>query len=385
MLTQDSEKNQVFDESGFGEAGSSKTRLDSQTTTHDSNEADKTPEEFRIEVKPDWAQFTGQVEASKLFEITNLLEAATNEQLLTRKKSVTIGREFKYSARSPRSLTLAWSDIDIDKRIDCLISIPGKVLAAMECSQIWMLMSLLVEMKLRCTRLDIALDDWSKTLDPSKINAALAAGNYAYFKSKRFVSKYGDDFTYYFGSSESPRSTKFYNKHAESKGKIKSYRLETRFGSKVAHQVLMHWLAIKPIKDFDDAWEKQSAKYLIKSVVGSVDFLDRQSKPEEKNLNRLKRLDWWQEFIDKLKIEEGIHHTRQVPNPSLERSTTWLRRQVFRSLACVLTAFGAEAKEWIVNQLEEATGTLRERHQNLISQFRIEYEMYKSNPNVSFV
>jgi hypothetical protein len=204
-------------------------------------------------------------------------------------------------------------------------------------------------------------------------------------------TKFNGDWTVRLGHIESDRSTVIYNKEAESKGKIKAYRIEGRFRHKVAHKVLQGWLAIdheqtctsyvdkvgaRRIKS-DEDWEKESCNYLIGSVIGSFDFIDRQSKPNEKNLKRIPRLDWWQAFIDVLGCPDEIYHTRPVIVPTLERSAKWLKEQVSRAMYCVLAAFGDDAKDWFLNLMESAGGSLNEGHIQRLKQYTREYQIFK--------
>jgi hypothetical protein len=243
------------------------------------------------------------------------------------------------------------------------------------------LCAVLVEIGFRCTKLDIALDDYGKVIHPVDVLKALQVKNFTKFKSYRIIRGSDEGFTMYFGSAESTRQTKFYNKEAESKGRIKSYRLETRFNNKIAHNVLMKWLSIS---QKNEGWERYSAMYLIKSVVGSINFVDRESKPDEKNIKRLKRLDWWQAFIDTAGIDEVICHSLPTPKTSLEKATNWMTRSVMRRLVCVLAAFRNDGKDWLLQRLEEAKSSLKEKHQVDIEQYTREYAQYKDEVNYGF-
>ena len=141
-------------------------------------------------------------------------------------------------------------------------------------------------------------------------------------------------------------------------------------------------LAIDP-DELGKNWERESARWLMRSVVGSIDFIDRKNHSGEKNLSRIPRLDWWQAFID-LIDGEPIYHTATVPNPSLERSARWQMRQVMRSLVCVLSGFGEDGLDWFQNQIETARTSLNEKHMKLIAQYRQEYARYKDSCGVEF-
>lgn len=341
--------------------------------------------ENRLEVHIDWLQFAGEVEAGRLYSLLALVESFTNEELLLRPgKQTTIGyKEFRNSGRSHKSVRIGWDNQDGNGKCYCLISIPGKVLSAMKMRAVRDLALAIVMCGLHCTRLDIAVDDYGKRLKLMDMLTASEKKNYAKFrKPPRFVGSFDGAWAIYFGSRESARSAIVYNKEAESKGRIKAIRLEVRFGAKLAHEVLLQWLTIDP-DEWGEQWEYQSANWLMRSAVGSIDFIDRENHPGEKNLSRIPRLDWWQEFIDLVDGDE-IYHTALTIEPSLERTAKWHGRQVMRSLACVLTAFGEDAIDWFRNQIETAKTSLNERHMKLIKQFKKEYAEYKSNPVVEF-
>jgi hypothetical protein len=283
--------------------------------------------------------------------------------------------EYQNSGRSLKGVRVAWDNQDEDGKCCCLISIPGKVLSAMEMLDVRTLALELLSTGLHCTRLDPAIDDFGKRLNFGIVARTLKAGNYSKFKSWNLRESNGGGKTIYFGSRESARCTKLYDKFVESKGKINAYRLETKFNSKTAQQVLLGWLTIDP-DELGDTWETESARYLMKSVVGSINFIDRGAKPNEKNLSRLPRLEWWEEFVDMIGGE--IYHTAPVAETSLKKSTQWHKRSTLRSLVCILKALGKDAEAWIINQLEEADASLNAVHHHRIKQFKQEWVAYKS-------
>lgn len=379
----------VLRKSGLNvKAGGSNTRLNSHPTGFGLKKescCNTLLPKNRLEVHWDWWQFTGKVEAGKLYPLIEAVGRLANEEILLRPGKIgAIGwLEFQNSGRSPNSVRVLWDNHDENNKCRCLISIPGKVMSAMEMMTVRELAMLLMLSGLECTRGDIAIDDYGKRLNAMDFLKAGDDRNYAKFKNPpEFIGSTAGDWCIYFGSRESARSAKAYNKEAESKGRIKAIRFEVKFGAKVAHDVLLKWLSIDPDK-WGKCWERESAKWLMRSVVGSVDFIDRKNHPGEKNLSRIPRLDWWQAFID-LIDGEPIYHTAPVANPSLERSAKWQMRQVMRSLVCVLSGFGEDGLAWFQNQIETACASLTERHMKLIAQYRHEYAQYRDSCDVEF-
>lgn len=349
------------------ETGGSNTRLNSQAAS------------TGIEVSIDWLQFTGSISEDDLIETFKNLEQQTGEKLeLKPGKPTMCGRAWENSGRSPNGIKVAWdSQLDKDGKVPCFIAIPGGVNSALKPRIIWFLAKYLRDLDFACSRKDIAVDDFKKRLDRIKIIEALEMKNYSKFSKKKIVDSFDGQWSLYFGSRESARFSRLYNKDAQSKGKIKSLRLETQFNAKVANIVLDKWLEIDPEK-LGDRWESESAKFLMQSVVGSIDFIDRALNPNEKNVSRLKQLEWWKSFCE---LAGGvIYHTAPVPKQSLEKKVGWMKRYVFRSMKCVMEAMGKqEAEKWLEHSLKTAEEGFSSWHHVLTQQFSLEWEVDKVN------
>jgi hypothetical protein len=370
MVSQTSDLSQLEQEYFVScESRESNTRLNSQVTP------ETTLDGFGIGW--DWYQLTGKLEGGQLYPLIELIENATNEKILLRPGNpTTVGAKYQNSGMSFMGVKVAWDDKNANGDYRMLVSIPGKVLMKLTLRQQYDLASVLVGTGLKFTRSDGRMDDYGKTIKPIQVIAALEVGNYAKFKSKRLITKFQGDWTIYLGSSESARSTKYYNKEAQLKGEIKAWRWETRFGQTLAHKVMQEWLDIRP-EDYGDCWEQEASKFIARSIIGSIDFIDRESKPNEKNISRIPRLEWWEDFIDL--VGKGIYHTKPVIKTTLERVTGWMKKSVFRTMACVLWAMGRiDAQSWMIARLEEAELSMNKRHQKMIQQFTNEYEIYKN-------
>jgi len=368
--------------------GGSKTRLNSQLPPQRKNSQEvrmfanaattgkscDLESQGKIEAHIDWFQAAGEIAAGDLYPLFAKIEALTGQLVQLRPgKPTLVGKEYQNSGRSLQSVKFAWNNQDADGKIQLLISIPGKVISAMPMLWVREMAMEVILVGLECTRLDAAIDDYGKRLDFLAVADALLNDNKAKFRNYRFYYSDKGGISIRCGSPESPRSTNLYDKGIESKGEIDAYRGETRFGSKLAHDVLVGWLVIDPDKLGDD-WEAESAKYLAQSVVGSIDFIDRQSKPNEKNLKRIPRLDWWQEFVDLMEGE--IYHTAKVFKPTLEKVVNWGINQVFRTLVCVKKALGDDAEKWMDYQLQVAEIGLNSAHIHKSEQFKKEYKLY---------
>jgi hypothetical protein len=129
-----------------------------------------------------------------------------------------------------------------------------------------------------------------------------------------------------------------------------------------------------------DNWERQSASYLAKSVVGSVNFIDRAVKPDEKNLDRLPRLYWWEAFVELIGGE--IYHTAPIIQTSLDKAAQYHKRSTLRSLVCIIKALKSvdaeDAKAWVLHQFEAAEASLTAIHHHRIEQYAQEYRGWKN-------
>jgi DNA relaxase NicK len=211
--------------------------------------------------------------------------------------------------------------------------------------------------------MDIALDDFSKSISYEMVDAALASGNYTGFRkasSRRNYDAKGkiNGFTCTFGTRSSLRYTRFYDKDAESGGRIKSHRLETEVHDELAEKVLVDWLALEP-----ETFEQLSPGYLAGVVIGSVSFIGR---TEDKNVARMLLLPWWKEFIDKVGLE--IRHSIQSVQTSYERKRNWFTRQVSVTLAMFKKVMGIrQFKQYLEKELTDAEERFNHTHEAFIN------------------
>jgi DNA relaxase NicK len=179
-----------------------------------------------------------------------------------------------------------------------------------------------------CTRIDLALDDFTRTLlDLGEVRAAEQAGDFSGFrrsvvttsKSRQGV-KLGESITFGLrGKNGSGRQVQFYDKSLESKGEINSIRLEARFfkeHARIAFDVLA------------DAPTFEEFVGLIGSQIGgSIDFVKREG---ETHVSRMSRLAWWSRVVDVLgALEYRVRRTV----PPLQNSLEYLRDTWSKNLA----------------------------------------------------
>jgi len=179
------------------------------------------------------------------------------------------------------------------------------------------------------TRLDLALDDYGKTLDLDAVIGAVEAGNYAgaqccqVVKSgKRGGGRWG--VAVVLGSASSDKRVTIYDKEVESEGRIKAIRIEVRLRDDLARQA---WNKLFPTL-FDP---NLTAGY----VLGSISFLERRGR----HLSRARLLDWWQKFVSYVRTTPK--KLRRLPrHRTVEKALGWLRRQVAPTLTTLARVCG---------------------------------------------
>jgi len=179
---------------------------------------------------------------------------------------------------------------------------------------------------LRCSRIDIRCDDYGDRIRYTDVLAALEAGNFSGFISATCIRNFGSDgWTFNLGSRESEHYMRIYNKEAESNGDMKCRRVESEFkGDKAAY-----------IFDAIAAYDSCGAGLLGSWLLGKFDFVVK----AEKNLDRCKRLEWYQQFVDELATIPQVAIVERVKS-SVERKMLWIRKQVSKSLALIRRATG---------------------------------------------
>lgn len=215
------------------------------------------------------------------------------------------------------------------------------------------------------TRLDIAIDDYSKEIVPIKqmiqatenLNVAgFHAEKYKLVSSRKKV--YSDDKktfkihpidTHYFGSRQSEKFVRVYI-HPFAGG-VESLRYEVEF-KRVSANKIFEIIADYPY-DKNESRENNLvniSQNLASIALGAIDFVDRglTRNPDGSwdvaskvmHLSRCQRFDWWQNCINiiadglTLKIKKGS------PVKSIEKTVNWLKRQVVPSLASLMIGGG---------------------------------------------
>ena len=223
-------------------------------------------------------------------------------------------------------------------------------------------------------RIDIALDDYARSVKFSDVHAAAQSGNFAWAKSWHYYQsgRLGESLdetgeSVVFGSPQSDKRLTFYNKAVESGGELQCDRWEVRLRDFKAHQVFEQFACL-PRQQF----RLEAAQLLGAIVTGSIDFIDREQG--DKNLDRCPRLKWWQALIDR--VGEVVRLPAKKRELTVSRSVNWLIKSVAPTLAMLSEVFGFSTYEDLMQQLMEGgKRRLSRQHLNAIEIYRQEWEM----------
>jgi hypothetical protein len=312
-------------------------------------------------VSPDYLQFVVKLPSVLDFmDLCSSLEAFFDDSFTWALDSPSVhGRRFESSGRSVRGIMACFNPPTDQKNFcDCWVSLPGSVVSHVPASDFYDLCrSLAAFDHFAVTRFDVALDDYDKSIELEQVLEAAEAGNFAgsRYCDPRIPLKRGTlpgslGWCVYFGSPQSDKRLRFYNKAAESNGELDCYRWEVQFRAKHANEAFKTYI------------ETESDPMILAGLVtGCVSFVDRESGDR---LSRQSFLPWWSEFLDKVGGFIKIRLPRFVP--TIQRSKQWINRQVSTTLAAIRQVYGAYFKEWLDQQLHEGEMKLKDRHNNMI-------------------
>ena len=258
----------------------------------------------------------------------------------------TIGRRWDGYALAPNGALVCWRrlgdpGLPLAERPRCQLwwSLPGEVWRVTNSSQQRRLCQLVGMLGARVTRLDLAVDDWNRSLPLEEVGAAVKRGQclgYLRWAIVESSAKKGlpRGYSVTLGSPSSDRRLVFYDKLAESGGLIPTKRVELRLRDERAQGV---WERLE--KAGFDCYS------IAATVVGSVDF--RARRDNDKHAGRRPRLSWWSDFLRRISVTPAKLPPVGI-RKSLQRTLDWLARQVSGSLAIVSQVVGEKAVHQLV-------------------------------------
>jgi Replication initiation factor len=284
--------------------------------------------------------------------------------VISEDKGIWKGRYYKHTASTPSGIHCAYTPTSQNDSYHVRISIPAKSIRRIHQMLFWMECKRLNSIGLLPTRFDVALDDFEKRLEPETLLAAIAEGDHYHFRNAKFISQVGSKqgFTLYMGSRQSVKMVRYYDKDAESKGEINSYRLEVEAKDEYAASL---WSIMLMPHEWD---EDHYRELLLECVIGAIDFRDRTA---DSNQSRCPRLCWWQCFIDDCSSSGGLRLPRPAQKSSVSKTVTWVRRQVETSLAMLRDIMGSAGfRDFVTDCVESGRRRYSRQHEAVLHLFR---------------
>lgn len=184
---------------------------------------------------------------------------------------------------------------------------------------------------LKCSRIDLAIDDYSKKLHFQQLENAISNQHHSGFKVSRTVRNHGSRFngwTAYLGSRQSEFMVRVYDKYAESNGRINCIRWESEIKGDTAN-------ALFPLLLEFPVTEDEYQNMLINYAIGKIKFIDT----IDKNISRCPLLSWWAEWLEFIRcVPKKIF--LPLKQPTLARTKQWLQKSVSKSLAMIKESLG---------------------------------------------
>ena len=216
------------------------------------------------------------------------------------------------------------------------VSIPGQALSRIDILDlaIWLngIKSCPILGEIRCTRMDAAFDDYTKLLFSEKtLNTAFYDHSIIQLRNHTHKAIYSgnpkvpEEFGWSHSWGSGRKQIIFYNKEAESKGRIKSHRCEVRYKEADARVAFEELLKL-PMEEF----EGFSVKFLSKLIVGVCEFMHF-PKGREHGTRDGVRLAWWERMYRL--VDDKVRFSREVTKTNFKRKKSWIEKQVAASLS----------------------------------------------------
>jgi DNA relaxase NicK len=276
------------------------------------------------------------------------------------------GKAFQHHRISDRGAMVFWNILENGDR-DILIMLPAKFLAG--CSHVYLLrrfITHLSELGFRATRVDSAIDDFTKSINWRLFDEAYDKGFAHGFLNTHFErdkkNRVASGWSYYLGDLSSDRYLVNYDKNAESGGEIDANRLEARFKRKWAKSAF----AILASSCFSDKTFHQA---LVNLVCSTIDFYEEVLKEGTTSTFERVPLQWWVDFKT-LVGAEGITITSGRTKTSIENTLDWFENQIEPSLAMIenfLEKTTDNFCEWLMDRVASGRRKLNSLHINKIN------------------
>lgn len=222
-------------------------------------------------------------------------------------------------------ITFGYTSFDNDNICYARLTLPGQFLEQRKPWHIKRVMRRLHhDYKARCSRIDLAVDDYERQLEHKEIESAIKKKQGIGFNCGKTIDSYGTvnaGVTVYAGTRRSPKFARFYEKQGFD-------RFEIEYKQGLASSIFSDYLADST----------PDSCYLLSSILrSSISFAWKR----DKNLSRSHELGWWVAFRDRI-VGTKIKVTTPKPMPSLHSTFKWIHKSVSKSLLLMRQALGEE-------------------------------------------
>jgi len=323
-----------------------------------------------VSVSVDWLQGTFKFLSYAAFDAFFEDLLLFPDKFALQPKTIFKGKLYKVVRASTLGALVANNYPDDFGVIDCWFSLNAKFLASVPSRHLYRFIYTLVTVHgAKFTRLDTALDDYSKSISFETIDTALDAHNFTGFENygvEKIRKKGVKGFCFRLGCRQSDKFTRIYDKNAESGGVIDSYRFEVEHKNERAQYIATHianGFYCDSFSDLtDDAHNPSINEVLLNGVLSAFSFVDRAA---DTCISRCPRLDWWQNFLDYCRsVPKAIKIPK--PEPTLQKTFDWISRQVETSIAMVHEFLGEEFNDWIFATLQSGLDRLTPSHMAVV-------------------
>jgi DNA relaxase NicK len=288
-----------------------------------------------LSARIDWLSFSFQLaDKYKLDQLTECIR-----ELLQVNISFDTGKTLTDNARHTYTyyegdlgISYGYTSTLLSGAIRARLILPGQLLSARADWHIKRVSRrLFADFGAKCTRIDIAIDDYSRSLDFEEVEAAIKSGNIAGFQKAKFIESYGGNDagrTIYLGVRRAAKYGRIYDRMGVTKGAENCIRYEVEY---------KQGLALAIFSDYINDEHIDSTPLLCGIIRGAFDFTIKKGK----NLDRATRLGWWDAFLSRIS-GETIKVLVATKNRSIERTLAWLRRSVSKSILISKQILGAK-------------------------------------------
>jgi hypothetical protein len=343
-------------------------------------------------IKVDWLQGVLRLTHSEFLSFVGQLGTSFADTFGSDGGYFFSGRKFDHNIVSGRGAIVAWnirsyddvimidgdvhSVLNLDvKNYDVLFSLPAKVLSGCESLySLFFFYRMLIKWNFRPTRMDIASDDYSKSLSPSVIRDAFESGLNHGFRTASQIESWSDDgFTLYLGSKKSDKLVRYYNKEVESGGEVPAYRFEVVYRDDYA---VTFWKFLSLALSSNQENYLREEKDYLELLSYSLNAIDFYSLAGDKDSEKL-YCSWWLDFKQSFADLSSVRIVATRVKTALDNSIEWVHKQVETTLASIEYYYqetGRDFCEWLHNRIESGRARMTDTHCNRVnSQVKLEY------------